>query len=59
MCERKDIVILSLFLFCGNITDPAAICNGSMCERKTLSHSIIYGSTADLSAVCYGSKNER
>ncbi len=29
------------------------------CERKALSHSIIYGSTADLSAVCNGSKCER
>ncbi|MGN6711457.1 GNAT family N-acetyltransferase [Anaerocolumna jejuensis] len=29
------------------------------CERKALSHSIIYGSTADLSAVCNGSKSEK
>ena len=30
-----------------------------ICERKVLSHSIINGSTADLSAVCNGSKSER
>ncbi|MGB8456023.1 MAG: glycoside hydrolase family 95-like protein [Anaerocolumna sp.] len=29
---------------------------GEKCERKTLSHHIIYGSTADLPAVCNGSK---
>ncbi|MGN6715538.1 MAG: hypothetical protein ACTHKA_28310 [Anaerocolumna jejuensis] len=29
------------------------------CERKVLSHSIIYGSTVDRSAVCNGSKCER
>ncbi len=32
---------------------------GAKCERKALSHSIIYGSTADKSAVCNGSKSER
>ena len=37
--------------------DRSAVSDGSKCERKALSHSIIYGSTADKSAVCNGSKS--